>query len=39
MYREKRIERVALIEAVVDVEGVDLAKVKWQSVSRAKEEL
>jgi hypothetical protein len=39
MYREKRIERVALIEAVVDVEGVDLAKVKWQNVSRAKEEL
>jgi hypothetical protein len=39
MYREKRIERVALIEAVVDVEAADLAKVKWQNVSRAKEEL
>ncbi len=39
MYREKRIERIALIEAVVDVEGTDLAKVRWQNVSRAKEEL
>lgn len=34
MYRQKRVERVALIEAVVDVElGVD-EKLKWSNVDR-----
>lgn len=33
MYRNKRVERVALIEAVVDVEDQDKATVKWRNVS------
>ena len=39
MYRNKRIEQVALIEAVVDVEAVGIATVKWQHVQRTKDEL
>jgi hypothetical protein len=39
MYRNKRIERVALIEAVVDVEAAGNATVKWQTVARSKDEL
>jgi hypothetical protein len=32
MYRNKKVERVAVIEAVVDLEGPDTAKVKWKNV-------
>jgi hypothetical protein len=39
MYRNKRIERVALVEAVVDVEAAGKATVKWQNVPRSKDEL
>lgn len=39
MYRNKRIEQVALIEAVVDVEAAGIATVKWQHVQRTKDEL
>lgn len=39
MYRDKHIEQVALIEAVVDVEAPEKATVKWHNVSRSKDEL
>jgi hypothetical protein len=39
MYRNKRIEQVALIEAVVDVETVGIATVLWQNVRRPEDEL
>jgi hypothetical protein len=39
MYRSKRIERIALIEAVVDVEAIGRATVKWQNVPGSEEEL
>ena len=39
MYRNKRIEQVSLIEAVVDVEAADRATVKWQNVPGPKDEL
>jgi hypothetical protein len=39
MYRQKRIEEVALIEAVVDVENKGSATVKWQNVPYQKAEL
>jgi hypothetical protein len=39
MYRNKRIEQVALIEAVVDVEAAGSATVKWQHGQHTKEEL
>ncbi len=32
MYRNKRVERVAVIEAVVDLENSDIAKLKWKNV-------
>ncbi len=32
MYRNKMVERVALIEAVVDVESHDIAIVKWKNI-------
>jgi len=32
MYRNKKVERVAVIEAVVDLEGPDIAKIKWKNV-------
>lgn len=39
MYRQKRVERVALIEAVVDVElGVD-ANLKWSNIERDAKQL
>jgi hypothetical protein len=38
MYRDKRIERVGLIEAVVDVEDDHTARVKWQNMKRSKQE-
>jgi hypothetical protein len=39
MYRNKRIEQIALIEAVVDVEAAGSATVKWQHGQRTNEEL
>ena len=39
MYRNKHIEQVALIEAVVDVEAKGKATVKWQNAPRSKDEL
>ncbi len=39
MYRNKQIQQVALIDAVVDVEAADNATVKWQNVPRSKDEL
>jgi hypothetical protein len=39
MYREKRIENVAVIESVVDVEDVGQAKVLWRNDARSNEEL
>jgi len=39
MYRKKCIERVALIEAVVDVEAAGSATIKWQNVRHPKEEV
>jgi hypothetical protein len=39
MYRNKQIEKVALIEAVVDVEAPGNATVKWQNVKRSAGEL
>jgi hypothetical protein len=38
MYRDKKIEQVALIEAVVDVVAPNEAAVKWQNVPGTKEE-
>jgi hypothetical protein len=32
MYRNKKVERVAVIEAVVDLDGPEAAKVKWKNV-------
>jgi hypothetical protein len=37
MYRKRHIEQVALIEAVVDVEAVGNATVKWQNEQLTKE--
>jgi hypothetical protein len=34
MYRGRRIERVASIEAVVDVEGAETAEIKWRNIER-----
>jgi len=39
MYRNRRIEKVALIEAVVDVEGPGVATIKWQNVTRSKDQV
>ena len=40
MYRNKQIEQIAFIEAVVDVRGnAGRATVKWQNVQRSKDEL
>lgn len=39
MYRNKRIEQVALIEAVVDLEDKGKTTVKWQNVPRPTAEL
>ena len=39
MYKNKQIEQVALIEAVVDVESPSNATVKWRNVDRSKDEL
>jgi hypothetical protein len=39
MYRNKRIEQVALIEGVVDVEAPGKASLKWQNVPGSKNEL
>jgi hypothetical protein len=39
MYRNKQIEQVALIEAVVDVEAAGNATVKWQNVRGSKDDL
>ena len=39
MCRNKRIEQVSLIEAVVDVEAAGSETVKWQNVLRPKDEL
>ena len=39
MYKDKHIEQVALIEAVVDVEATGKATVKWQNVPRSKDDL
>jgi hypothetical protein len=35
MYRNKQIEKVGLIEAVVDVEAPGSATVKWQNVQHS----
>ncbi len=34
MYRNKKVERVALIEAVIDIENPEAAKIKWKNVKR-----
>ena len=39
MYRNKRVEQVALIEAVIDVEAAGNATVRWLNVPRSKDEL
>lgn len=39
MYRNRCVERVALIEAVVDVEDNGKTNVKWQNVPRPKNEV
>jgi hypothetical protein len=39
MYRDKRIEQVALIEAVVDIEAPSKARVIWRNVARAEDHL
>jgi hypothetical protein len=39
MYRNKRTEQVAIIEAVVDVEPTGNATVKWRNVQGSKDEL
>jgi len=39
MYRNKQIEQVALIEAVVDVEGDGNSTVKWQNVRGSKDDV
>jgi hypothetical protein len=39
MYRNKRIEQIALIEAVIDVEAKGKTTIKWVNTSRSKEEL
>jgi hypothetical protein len=39
MYRSRRIEKVALIEAVVDVEDLGNATVKWRNVSTSEDAL
>lgn len=38
-YRNKRVEQVSRIEAVVDLESEDEASVLWSNVSRSKEDL
>lgn len=39
MYRNKTIEKIAHIEAVVDLESEGQSTVKWQNVSRNKDDL
>ncbi len=39
MYRDKHIEQIALIEAVVDVEAPGRATVRWQNMPRSEERL
>lgn len=39
MYRQKRVERVALIDAVVDVELDDYKELRWSHVERDAQEL
>lgn len=39
MYRNMRIEKVALIEAVIDLEGPGIATVKWKNVPTSQEQL
>jgi hypothetical protein len=38
MYRNKRVEKVALIEAVVDLEDEERASVKWRNASGSTED-
>lgn len=39
MYRKRRVEKLALIEAVVDVEGVNRTTIKWQNVQRSQDNI